>query len=225
MSRPSDDVRHRAGALALILAPGLTLAADLLQASPSGHDTASELTSIAGQPGAATLSAGLGFLALVLMVPAYLAMARPLWDTHPRAALVGTSLSVAGVLGLVALMGSAPVTVAMVQGGADRAEMVALTDRYEGSVLVGVWVGLMLLGSVIGPLVLGVTLWRSGWSAVVPGALALGVALMIADAGRWPLAAGYACTWIGLGTVGVGLLRGAGAATVLDADRGPVGVT
>ena len=223
MNTPSDDFRRRAGALALILAPGLTLAADLAQVSPSAHDTASELTSIAGQPGAATLSAGIGFLALVLMVPAYLAMARPLWGSHPRAALVGTSLSIAGVLGLVALLGSAPVTVAMVQGGADRAEMVALTDRYEGSVLVGVWVGLMLLGSVIGPLVLGVTLWRSGWSVVVPGALALGVVLMIADAGRWPLAAGYACTWIGLATVGVGLLRGAGV-TAPEAERGPVGV-
>jgi hypothetical protein len=224
MHTSSDDVRRRGGALALIVAPGLTLAADLAQASPSGHDTRSELTSIAAQPGAATLSAGLGFLALVLMVPAYLAMARPLWESHPRAALMGTSLSITGVLGLVALMGSAPVTVAMVQGGADRAEMVALTDRYESSVLVGVWVGLMLLGSVVGPLVLGVTLWRSGWSVVVPGALALGVALMVADAGRWPLAAGYACTWVGLATVGLGLLRGAGTATALDADRGPVGV-
>ena len=224
MNAPSDQVRRRAGALALIVAPGLTLAADLAQASPSGHDTASELTSIAAQAGAATLSAGLGFLALVLMVPAYLAMARPLWDSHPHAALVGSSLSITGVLGLVALMGSAPVTVAMVQRGADRAEMIALTDRYESSALVGVWVGLMLLGSVVGPLVLGVMLWRSGWSIVVPGALALGVALMVADAGRWPLAAGYACTWVGLATVGVGLLRGAGTATPLDADRGPVGV-
>ena len=224
MNASSDDFRRRAGAVALILAPGLTLAADLVQASPSGHDTASELTSIAGQPGAATLSAGLGFLALALMVPAYLAMARPLWDSHPRAALVGTSLSITGVLGLVALMGSAPVTVAMVQGGADRAEMVALTDRYEASVLVGVWVGLMLLGSVIGPLVLGVTLWRTGWSIVVPAALALGVVLMVADAGRWPLAAGYACTWVGLATVGVGLLRGAGSAPALEADPAPIGI-
>jgi hypothetical protein len=224
MTASSDDIRLRIGALALVVAPGLTLAADLVQASPSGHDTAAELSSIAGQPGAATLSAGLGFVALVLMVPAYLAMARPLWDRHPRAALAGTSLSIAGVFGLVALLGSAPVTVAMVQGGADRATMVALTDRYEGSVLVGVWVGLMLLGSVVGPLVLGVTLWRSGWSIVVPGALGLGIVLMVADAGRWPLAAGYACTWVGLATVGVGLLRGTGAATALDADRGPVGV-
>jgi len=203
----TSDTRLRVCAIALLVAPGLTLAADLVQASPGAHDTASELASIATQPGAATASAALGFLALVLMVPAYLGMAWPLWPTRPRAAGVGLTLSLGGVLALVALLGSAPVTVAMVGRGADRAEMVALTDRYEGSVLVTGWVLLMLLGSVVGPLVLGTSLWRSGWSAVVPLALLAGVVLMVADAGRWPLAAGYACTWVGLGTVGLGLLR------------------
>ena len=205
----SDDFRRRACAGALLVAPGLTLAADLVQASPSAHDTASELASIATQPSAATLSAGLGLLGLLLMVPAYLGMARPLWERRPRAAVAGTSLSIAGAFGLAALLGSAPVTVAMVGEGADRSQMVELTDRYEGSALVGILVGVMLLGSVVGPLVLGFALWRSGWSPVVPVALVAGVVLMMADAGRWPLAAGYACTWIGLAAAGLGLLRGA----------------
>ena len=85
--------------------------------------------------------------------------------------------------------------------------MIALTDRYESSATVGVWVALMLLGYSVGPLVLAVGLWRSGWSWVVPAALAAGLALMVADAGRWPLAVGFACTWAGFAVVGLRLWR------------------
>jgi len=199
--------RRRGSALALLVAPGLMLAGHLVQATPQQHDTASELASIAAAPGRAELSTLLGFAGLVLLVPAFLGLARPLWDRRPRLALVGASMSITGLLGLVALMGSGPVTVAMTAEVADRARMIALTDRYESSATVGVWVALMLLGYSVGPLVLAVGLWRSGWSWVAPAGLAAGLALMVADAGRWPLAAGFACTWVGLGVVGLGLWR------------------
>jgi hypothetical protein len=88
--------------------------------------------------------------------------------------------------------------------------MIALTDRYESSALVGVWVGLMILGYSIGPIVLGVGLWRTGWPWLVPAALGAGLVLAVADAGRWPLAAGFACTWLGMAVVGAGLWRGTG---------------
>ena len=200
----SDTTRLRACGLALLIAPGLTLAGHLVQATPSAHDTASELASIAAAPGRASLSAVLGFLALELFVPGFWALSRPLRESRPRLQLTGLVMSVAGVLGLTALMGSAPVTVAMA-GVGNRAAMVAVTDHYESSALVGIWVALMLLGYTLGPVVLGIGLWRDGWSWLVPAALVAGVVLMVADAGRWPLAAGFACTWLGLGLVGLRL--------------------
>lgn len=206
-TRSSEKLRCRGSALALLVAPGLMLAGHLVQATPSQHDTASELASIAAAPGRAQLATLVGFAGLVLLVPAFLGLARPLWDRRPRLALVGASMSITGLLGLVALMGSGPVTVAMTAQAADRAQMITLTDRYESSATVGVWVALMLLGYSVGPLVLAVGLWRSGWSWVVPAALAAGLALMVADAGRWPLAVGFACTWAGFAVVGLRLWR------------------
>jgi hypothetical protein len=211
--RPDPDrLRRRGCALALLVAPGLMLAGDLTQATPARHDTASELASIAAAPGRAELASLLGFLGLVLMVPAFLGLARPLWAARPRLTLIGVSTSIAGLLGLVSLMGSGPVTVAMTSAGADRAEMVALTDRYESSALVGLWVGLMILGYSLGPIVLGVGLWRTGWPWLVPAALGAGLVLAMADAGRWPLAAGFACTWLGMAVVGLHLWRDRGLA-------------
>lgn len=207
MSGASNEFRRRACGGALLLAPGLTLVGHLVQASPEAHDTASELASIAAHPGRATLSALIGFIALTLMIPALFGLARPILDSRPRVALTGLGLSVTGVLGLTALMGSAPVTVAMAHASADRGQMIALSDRYESSALVGLWVALMLLGYTLGPVVLGVALWRSGGSWLIPAALVGGVVLMMADAGRYPLAAGFACTWLGLATAGVSLLR------------------
>lgn len=203
----SETLRRRGCAVALVAAPGLTLTASLIQASPSAHDTASELASLAAHPGRAELATGVGFVALVLMVPALLGLARPLWARRPRIAMTGLCLGVPGTMGLVALMGSAPVSLAMVDAGADRGQMVALTDRYETSVLVGVWAILMVVGFTLGPIVLGVGLWRSGWSWLIPVALVVGLVLMIADVGRWPLAAGYACTWLGCAVAGTGLWR------------------
>lgn len=202
----SDRLRRVGCALALLTAPGFALAAHLVQQTPEEHDTASELASIATAPGAATLATGLGFIGMVLMVPALFGLARPLWETRARTAMVGLSMSVTGLLALASLVGSAPVTVAMTSS-ADRAEMIALTDRYESSVLVGIWAGLMILGYALGPVVLGVALWRSGASWTVPLALVAGLVLMMADAGRWPLAAGFACTWLGFVLAGSALLR------------------
>jgi hypothetical protein len=196
----------RLGALSLLVAPGLMLAAHLVQVSPAGHDTSSELASIAAFQTRYAVAAWLAFLAAVLMVPALLAMARPLSANRPRLAAIGVSMSLVGLLALVSLMGSGPVSLAMVRGG-DQAQMVALTDRYESLPLVSAWVLLMVLGYSLGPIVLGVGLWRTGYPWAVPALLIGGLVLQIADAGRWPLAAGFALTWAGMALVGARLLR------------------
>ena len=191
--------RNRLCALALLIAPGLMLAGHLLQATPAQHDTASELAAIAAHTGRADASAAVGFAGLLLYLPGIMGVARPLVDRGGRLAATARAMSIAGLLALVALIGSSPVTSAMVAPTADRQQMIALTDRYESAPLVGAWVALMVLGWSLGLVLLGVALWRGGWTIAIPLALAAGLALMVADAGRWPLAAGFACTWVGMG--------------------------
>lgn len=203
-----QESRTRACGLAMLVAPGLMLAAHLAQSTPARHDTASELASIAAHTGRADTSVALGFLGLLLSVPALFGLTRPLLDRGSRLGAVGLALGVAGVMSLVALMGAGPVTSAMVVASADRAQMVALTDRYESAPIVGVWVGLMMLGWSLAPVVLGYALWRkAGRSLLVPVALSAGLGLVVADAGRWPLAAAFVCTWVGMGLAGWQVLR------------------
>lgn len=199
----SDDLRLKSGVLALATAPGLILASHLIQLTPQRHDTASELAAVAEAPGRAAVALVIGFVGLLCYIPAFLAMAAPVRDR--RSGVIGIVMSISGLLALVALMGSGPVTNAMVTASADRTEMIALTDRYESSPVVTFWVILLVLGWTLGPLVIGIALWRAGWSIGIPLALFAGVALTMTDAGRWPLAAAFALTWLGMALVAKGL--------------------
>jgi hypothetical protein len=192
----ATTTRLRACALALAAAPALTLAAHLVQSTPARHDTASELASIAAHPVRYQVASLLGFAALVLWLPGLLAMARPLWERRPRWATTGLWMSVPGLFALVSLMGAGPVSLAMAQAP-DRHAMVALTDRYESTALYGAWVLTMVVGYSLGPVVLALGLWRAGFSRAVPALFAAGLVLTMLDAGRWPLAAAFALTWLG----------------------------
>jgi hypothetical protein len=178
---------------ALVAAPLLLLAADLTQASPEAHDTASELTSIAAATGRYQLAGALGFLACLLFVPALLTLAGDLRASRPRWAAVGAALSLTGLLALVSLQGSGPVSQALAEAP-DRAAAIAVTDAYEGLPLTNAWMLLMLVGRILGPVVLGFGLWRAGASVLVPVLLVAGVLVQMADAGRWPLALGFLLT-------------------------------
>ena len=186
------------GRTALVTAPLLVLAAHLTQASPAAHDTASELSSIDAATGRYQVAGLLGFLACVLFVPALLAMAAGLRASRPRWAGLGAGLSITGLLALVALEGSGPVSQALAEA-TDRAAAIRVTDAYEALPLTNVWVLLMLVGFVLGPVVLGVGLWRAGASVLVPVLLVAGVVVQMADAGRWPLALGLLLTSGGFG--------------------------
>jgi hypothetical protein len=191
---------------ALLTAPVLVLVANLTQASPEAHDTASELASIAADPGRYQLSAALGWCATLLYVPALIALARPAWRTSPRLAGTGLALAMAGLTALVSLMGSGPVSLAMAQAS-DRAAMVRVTDAYESAPLTVAWMLLMVIGFSLGPVLLGLALWRSGFTWAIPALLLAGLVVQMTDAGRWPLALGYALTAAGMAVVAVTLWR------------------
>lgn len=187
---------HRLGRVALVVAPLLMLAAQLVQVSPAAHDTASELSSIAGNSGRYQLSGLVGFVACVLFVPAFLTMAAPLRQHRPRWAAIGLGLSLTGLMALVSLMGSGPVSQALAEAP-NRGAAIVVVDVFEGLPLPTLWMVLMLVGFVLGPVVLGVGLWRVGASWLVPGLLVAGLIVQMADLGRWPLAAGYALSAAG----------------------------
>lgn len=181
---------HQWGRLSLVAAPLLMLAAQLVQASPAAHDTAAELSSIAGNAGRYQLAGLIGFVACVLFVPALLTMAAPLRRQRPLWGALGLGLSLTGLLALVSLMGSGPVSLALAEAP-DRAAAIDVVDAYEGLPLPMLWMLLMLVGFVLGPVVLGIGLWRVGASWVVPALLVAGVVVQMADLGRWPLTLGY----------------------------------
>lgn len=199
---PRAAIPSRATRTALVAAPVLVLAASLTQASPAAHDTASELASIAAAPVRYQVAGALGWVAMLLYVPALVALARPVSRTHPRVAAVGLGMSMTGLVALVSLMGSGPVSLAMAQAP-ERAAMVRVTDAYESSPLTIAWMLVMVVGFSLGPVVLGLGLWRSGFPGAVPVLLVAGVVVQMADAGRWPLALGYALTAAGLVVVAV----------------------
>ena len=182
--------------VALVLAPLLVLVGHLAQASPAAHDTASELASIASATGRYQLAGLVGFVSCVLFVPAFLAMTSLLRPARPRWGAVGGTLSVTGLVALVSLQGSGPVSQALAEAS-DRAVAIAVTDAYEGLPLTNLWMALMLLGYVLGPVVLGVGLWRAGASGLVPALLVAGLVVQMADLGRWPLALGFLLTAAG----------------------------
>jgi hypothetical protein len=184
------------GRAALVLAPLLVLAGHLTQVSPTAHDTSSELSSIAAATGRYQLAGLIGFASAVLFLPALLAMTGLLRPSRPRWAAVGGALSLTGLLALVSLEGSGPVSQALAESS-DRAAAIAVTDAYEGLPLTNLWVVLMLLGYVVGPVVLGIGLWRAGASWGVPVLLVAGLLVQMADLGRWPLALGFLLTTAG----------------------------
>lgn len=177
-------------AAAMVAAPALVLAAHLVQATPVRHDTAAELGSIAAAQGRYEISMALAFGALVLYVPALLGLARPVLAR--TAARVGVGMAVTGLIAFAQLMGSGPYGLVLARWH-DRSAAVRITDAYESTGLVGIWGLVMVIGFSLGPIVIGVTRWRAGGSWLVPALLVAGLVLQIADAGRWPLAAGFAC--------------------------------
>ncbi len=185
---------------ALVAAPLLVLLASLTQASPDAHDTASELASIAAAPGRYQLSGAIGWCAMVLYVPALIALARPV--RRQRLAGIGLGMSMTGLVALISLMGSGPVSLAMAQSP-EREAMIRVTDAYESAPLTMVWMLVMVVGFSLGPVVLGFGLWRSGFPWAVPALLLAGLVVQMLDAGRWPLALGYGLTTVGMALVAV----------------------
>lgn len=161
--------RNRGFGLAVIATPLLWLAAEAL--SPALKSTsAGQLSAVAAHPDRWYWYTVLLIAGLITLVPAAIGIARLTAAGAPRLSAVGATLL--GFSSIVAVGDAATqlVTWQMVQPGSDRAQMVALLDRYDNSTAASLLYlpgGLALL---VGAALLSLALWRTRvaprWAAV-----------------------------------------------------------
>ncbi|HVE99010.1 MAG TPA: hypothetical protein VNA12_07505 [Mycobacteriales bacterium] len=202
MAESDTTLRRRVAGVTLIVAPLLPLAAHVIQPAHA-QDTASELANQAANNGRYTASTLLGLAFAFLAVPALFGLAHPLRATRPRLANGALALALAGAIATAVFLGTGLVGLAMTDGAVGLDAAAKVQDGYEGTVAFGVLLGLMIIGTSFAPLALLIGLWRAGWSRLLPIAGGASLLLFVADAGKWPLAAGFALTAIAWGAVGV----------------------
>jgi hypothetical protein len=177
----------RTAAACLVGAPVLLLASHLLQPA-HGAETRTEVAAQASHPGAFQASTAVGLLAMLLLVPALVALGGLLGDRW--SGRVGGPMAVAGAIGLCFLLGTGVgATAIAVHAGPDA---VRLTEELEGDPAFGLGVALMLLGWTLGLVTLGIGFLRSRRLPVWAGAGLVVAPLVPAFAGgKVPVAVGF----------------------------------
>lgn len=195
-------LEHGVAGLSLIVAPALLLLSDLIDSPPS---EAGELASVAHSPGRHQASALVGLLAVLLLVPATLTLARLVRPRRPLMAWLGASLAIVGAVGLAAHFAFRLPTVEMARSGADRAQMQVLYDRIEGNAAIAGVILVGIAGTYFGQVVLTIGLRRARLVPIwVPALLAL--ALPVSAVATSPIASDPILL-VALGWVGAIVLR------------------
>ncbi|HET8600145.1 MAG TPA: hypothetical protein VFL99_07455, partial [Segeticoccus sp.] len=201
--RPRDLRRTWRWGLALLAPlPMLAVAAEAVFVPYGEFATAREqLTAGAAAPGRLTLALWMGFLGVLLAVPATMAVAWTVRRAAPRLALAGGLSCLVGFGMTWAIPNTDQVVRVAAEGGYDVTRVASVIDLAAGHPSANVAVGIFLVGQLIGLVLLGCALWRTPgaprWAAValaVSGPLHVAVAgFPVAAAGSWVLTAlGYA---------------------------------
>jgi hypothetical protein len=175
-----SDSRNFAKSLAglgLILGPVLIILAVLIGPEPA--DEADEfLQNVADAEGRTIVSQVLFLLAGLALVPGALGIIRLGRDRSVTFAQVAGGLVFLGVIVLLMVYVIGVFDLAMADEAADRAEMVALSERAEEHGLAWVVFIMFLVGFVLGNILVGIALWRRG---VLPvwGAAAIVLAVIV----------------------------------------------
>ena len=211
--RPRDARTLRRVAAALVLpVPALIIATQPLYRPAYGApDTASTLDAVAAHPAAQTVFVWTTALAMLTLVPAFLAAARLARRRRPVLATWATGVNLAAYLGAgLGFGGYDMATEVAARPGADRAALSAHLDAVASHGVFGLSIGLFVLGHVAGAVLLGAALWGvvPRWAA---GALIVSqplhfVAFVVLQ-NRYLDAASWGLTAAGLAACAVVVLR------------------
>lgn len=209
-----ERVRYVGTALALILAPLLYMIGQALQPDIDTSSAAEQLPVLIEHNNQGVSAILICILGLILFIPAVLGLMRLLHGTGAWLGLVGGSLSIAGLVlftSLLTAVGLVPFDLADVsesERAGVQTSLQALIDSANGQGAVGAYVGIGFAILPLGLLLIAIGLWRARtvarWMAIV---IAIGALGLVAGADHWIRALDAAILMVGMGAVGVQMLR------------------
>lgn len=169
-TRDDRRLRRRAAAAVLVLPASCLAVGRLVAPAIDATDTTAALDAIAATPGRQTAALWLSVVALLTVVPAFLAAARLARRRRPVLAAAAAGVNLAAYLGagLAFAAYDTLVTVAARQPAADRGAVVRLLDAYATSGVFNLSIGLFVIGHVAGAVLMGLALRGTlpGWAWV-----------------------------------------------------------
>jgi hypothetical protein len=201
----AHHTRKMVAGACMMLAPVLLLASTIIR--PELHDgSAAQLAEIAASPDAWYLAALLGFLSIVLAVPAVLGLMHMLRERHVAEGHVGGGLALFGLLAFTGLTAIALVAWQMAVPGTDANQMAAALERVEETAgsMIPFYLGSFLWAIGICVLAFGLFSARavSPISAAFLAAGAIALVVGFAAAMSWLTIVGAAFTVVGLCPIG-----------------------
>jgi hypothetical protein len=211
--RPRDARTFRRIAAAVVLPiPALAIASQPLYRPGYGSiDTASTIDAAAANPGAHTAFVWTGALAMLTLVPAFLAAARLARRRRPVLATWAAGVNLAAYLG--AGLGFAAFDVAVdvaARSASDRDAIVTFLDAFATHGVFNLGIGLFVIGHIVGAVLLGSALWGTvpRWAAVaLIVSQPLHFVAFVVLQNRYLDAASWGLTAVGLAACAVTVLR------------------
>ena len=186
-----------AGALALLAAPIVVIAAVLIQPTLSG-DASAQVTALASHHQAMITGMTLSIIALVLLIAGTLWLALALAPRAPRLAIAGAVLGVFGAL-VVLFENSVDAAAPAIASGLGHAQATAMLERVHSGAIAAVE-PLALLGD-IGVALLGIAALKAGaprWAAAAIAVGALGEGAGFATSTKALVITSFAILFAGL---------------------------
>jgi hypothetical protein len=190
----------RAGAMALVTAPLLSLIANLILPTLS-DDASAKVSALTAHHSSMIVGMTLQTLAIAVMVGGVVWLAATLLQRAPRLALAGGVLGVAGAL-IVLFEDGISATAPSIVNAIDGTQATAMLDQIHSSGAVALEpLSLMLF---LGLVLLGFAVVKAGaprWVAVVVALGAVGAGIGLPSGARTLAVAGFAMLSVGLGAV------------------------
>ncbi len=167
--RDARTMRRVAAALVLPIPAWAIATQPLYRPGYDTLETAETLDAVAASPGAHNAFVWTGALAMLTLVPAFLAAARLARRRRPVLAAWAAGVNLAAYLGAGLGFGSLDMTTAIAaRPELDRPTMIAFIDAYATHGVFNVGVGLFVIGHIVGAVLLGLALRGAipGWASI-----------------------------------------------------------